>query len=109
MSSAMPVLRILLLLLLCLPAFAQAQTRAWLDRDRVALGETATLNIETDQAGVSPPDYSALEPDFVISGHTSRQSFELRNGVSRSRMLFAVALQPRRGCEVHVPPQRVVY
>lgn len=100
-------LRILLLLLLCLPAFAQAQTRAWLDRDRVALGETATLNIETDQAGVSPPDYAPLEPDFVISGHTSRQSFELRNGVSRSRTLFAAALQPRREGVLAVPSLRV--
>jgi hypothetical protein len=107
----MPALRILLLLLLllllCLPALAQAQTRAWLDRDRVALGETATLNIETDQAGVSPPDYTPLEPDFVISGHTSRQSFELRNGKTRSRMLFAVALQPRREGVLAVPPLRV--
>ena len=106
-SPNMPALRILLLLLFCLPTFAQAQTRAWLDRDRVALGETATLNIETDQAGVQPPDYAPLEPDFVISGHTSRQSFELRNGETHSRTLFAVALQPRRQGVLAVPALRV--
>jgi hypothetical protein len=103
----MPALRILLLLFLLLPCFAQAQTRAWLDRDRVALGETATLNIETDQAGVSPPDYAPLQADFVLSGHTSRQSFELRNGETQSRTLFAVALQPRREGVLAVPALRV--
>ena len=35
---------------------AQADTRAWLDRDRIVLGESATLNIETDQAGVAAPE-----------------------------------------------------
>jgi hypothetical protein len=102
-----PLIARLLLLLCLLPALSQAQTRAWLDRDRVALGETATLNIETDQAGAQTPDYAPLEPDFVISGHTSRQSFELRNGVSRSRTLFAVALQPRREGVLAVPSLRV--
>lgn len=105
-APAAVILR-LLLLLFCLPTFAQAQTRAWLDRDRVALGETATLNIEIDQADASPPDYAPLEPDFVVSGHTSRRSFELRNGVSRTRVLFAVALQPRREGVVAIPPLRV--
>lgn len=95
-----------LLLLLLLPSFAQAQTRAWLDRDRIALGETATLNIETDQAA-APPDYAPLASDFIVSGNSSRQSFELRNGATRSRTLFAVALQPRREGALAIPPLQV--
>ena len=59
---------------------AQADTRAWLDRDRIVLGESATLNIETDQAGVAAPDYGVLRGDFRLSGHSSRRSLERGNG-----------------------------
>lgn len=75
---------------------AVAQTRAWLDRDRIALGETATLNIETDQAAVDAPDYSPLRGDFRLSGNTSSRQYENVNGTARARVLFAVALQPVR-------------
>ncbi len=91
------VVRALLLLALSMQlAVASAQTRAWLDRDRIALGETTTLNIETDQALASSPDYSALMGDFQVSGNTSSRQFEMVNGVVHSHVLFAVALQPRR-------------
>ncbi|WP_159016496.1 BatD family protein [Cognatiluteimonas profundi] len=91
------VARTLLLLALSMQlAVASAETRAWLDRDRIALGETTTLNIETDQAMASSPDYSALMGDFQVSGNTSSRQFEMVNGVVRSRVVFAVALQPRR-------------
>lgn len=91
-------------LALLLPAAgAQAQTRAWLDRDRIAMGETATLNIETDQAGIDAPDYSPLLGDFALSGNSSSQQYENINGVGRSRTLFAVALQPRRDGVIGIP------
>jgi hypothetical protein len=76
---------------LLLVANVQAQTRAWLDRDRIALGETATLNVETDQPGVDAPDYSPLLGDFALSGNSSSQQYESINGTSRSRTLYAVA------------------
>ena len=94
-------------LLLATGTGAQAQTRAWLDRDRIASGETATLNIQTDQPAASAPDYSPLLPDFVLSGNTSRREFELVNGVSRTRLLFAVALQPRREGVIGIPALRI--
>lgn len=95
----------LLCLALALPA--HAETRAWLDRDRIALGETATLNIETDQATAQAPDFDALLPDFVVSNRSSNRSFELANGERRTRVLFAVALQPRREGATTVPALRV--
>ncbi len=95
----------LLCLALALPA--HAETRAWLDRDRIALGETATLNIETDQATAQAPDFDALLPDFVVSNRSSNRSFELANGERRTRVLFAVALQPRREGAATVPALRV--
>ena len=88
--------------LLAPPAQAQ-QLRAWLDRDRIALGETATLNIEIERADADAPDYSPLLGDFRLSGNTSSRSFESVNGVSRVRTLFAVALQPRREGVIGIP------
>jgi hypothetical protein len=73
---------------------AQAETRAWLDRDRIAAGETATLNIETDQATLDSPDYSPLTAEFDVSGNSSSRQFEMVNGTSSTRVLFAVALRP---------------
>ena len=37
---------LLAVLLLWLPLLAWAQPRAWLDRDRIAMGDTVTLNVE---------------------------------------------------------------
>ena len=82
---------------------AQAETRAWLDRDRIVLGETATLHIETDQAGASAPDYAPLRGDFRLSGHSSRRSIERSNGRNVSRSRFAVALEPRRAGVIGIP------
>ncbi|MGI8560362.1 MAG: BatD family protein [Luteimonas sp.] len=88
---------LLLLLIALLPCLAQAQTRAWLDRDRIALGETATLNIETDQPNSVAPDYAPLQRDFQLDARSSRQSYEATaSGGARVRTLFAVALRPER-------------
>jgi len=94
-----------LLLVLC-AGVAQAQTRAWLDRDRIESGETATLNIETDQL-VATPEYAPLLGDFSLSGHTSRRSMESVNGRTTTRTLFAVALEPRREGVIGIPSLRV--
>ncbi|HEY5803754.1 MAG TPA: BatD family protein [Lysobacter sp.] len=91
------------LLLSTLSLAAAAQTRAWLDRDRIAIGETVTLNIETMAAAAGRPDYSPLQTDFAVSGHTSRQEFERINGRNSMRTLYAVALRPRRDGVLTVP------
>lgn len=84
---------------------AQGATRAWLDRDRIELGETVTLNVETD-ALTGSPDYTPLEADFDLSGHSSRRGMSLgTQGGARS--LFAVALRPRRDGVLTVPSLRV--
>lgn len=97
----------LLGLLLLLAGFdAQAQARAWLDRERIAFGETATLNIEVD-GSPGAPDYTALERDFRLSGHSSTRRFESVNGRSTERSLYAVALQPRREGAIGIPALQV--
>jgi len=90
-----PVLMMLLLLLLS--SAVAAQTRAWLDRDRINANETVTLNIKTD--GMARPDYAPLLHDFAISGRSSRTEMD-NNGV---HSLYAVALQPRRAGRIVIP------
>lgn len=95
----------LLLSLWLLPVPAGAETRAWVDRDRIELGETVTLNIETDTG--ARPDYAPLENDFRIEQRSSRQSFEQGGGQTVSRTLYAVALQPGRAGRLTIPQLRV--
>jgi hypothetical protein len=94
-------------LLLTLGTPGSAQVRAWLDRDAIALGETATLNIETTGSVADEPDYSPLLGDFRLSGHTSSRRVELVGGNARTQMLFAVALEPRRAGRFQIPALRV--
>jgi len=96
------VLSSLTMLLLMLCGITQAETRAWLDRDRIAMGETATLNIETEQLGAAP-DYAALQQGFIVSGNTSNRQVQSINGRTTVRTLFAVALQPRRDGVIGIP------
>ncbi|WP_226468018.1 BatD family protein [Luteimonas panaciterrae] len=98
---------LLCLLLSCMVLAAQAQTRAWIDRDNIAVGETTTLNIETDDLTVDSPDYSPLRRDFAISGNTSSRQIEIVNGETRTRMLYAVALQPKREGALTIPALRI--
>ncbi|MCD9006718.1 BatD family protein [Luteimonas sp. XNQY3] len=95
-----------MLMLSCLVGVAQAQTRAWLDRDRIAFGETTTLNVETDGTG-DAPDWAPLARDFDVSGHTSRRQVEITNGRRVTRSLFGVALRPRREGVLTVPALQV--
>lgn len=88
---------LMMLLLLLLSSAVAAQTRAWLDRDRINANETVTLNIKTD--GMARPDYAPLLLDFAISGRSSRTEMD-NNGV---HSLYAVALQPRRAGRIVIP------
>ena len=95
------------LLMALLPLFAPLahaqQVRAWLDRDRIALGETATLNIEIQGTASEGPDYSPLLGEFRLGGQTSRRSFEVVNGRGGARTLFGVQLQPRQQGTLRIP------
>lgn len=91
--------------LLLTPGLAGAEVRAWLDRDRIELGESATLNIETDGGG--RPDYAPLEDDFRIEQQSSRHSYEQHGRAAVTRTLYAVALRPDRTGELTVPSLQV--
>jgi len=93
-----------LLAVIVLPV--HAQTRAWLDRAQVGHGETATLNIQTDQS-VSSIDYAPLQRQFDVGGQTVRRSYQRSNGRSTRTSLFAVGLRPRGPGVFSVPALRV--
>lgn len=103
-QTCVRALMTLILMACALPAIAQ--TRAWLDREQVTFGETATLNIETD-ASVQQIDYAPLTANFDIAGQTVRRSFERVNGRSSTRSLFAVGIRPRGPGVITVPALRV--
>lgn len=94
-------------LLLALSLQARAETRAWLERDGIPLGETTTLHIETDQGSAPVPDFSPLQGAFEVSGHGSSRQFEMINGVGRTRVQYSVNLRPMRGGRINLPALRV--
>ena len=96
--------QVLAALLLWLPVLAGAQPRAWLDRDRIAMGDTVTLNVESDQG---TPDFAPLRSDFDLSGQTSSRQVEWSNGSMQQRNLHAVALTPRRSGALVIPGLQV--
>jgi len=91
-------------LLLCC-GLLHAQPRAWLDRERIALGETVTLNIENN--GRDAPDYAPLAAAFDLDNRTSSSRFEMFNGRASMRTQFSVALRPRAAGALLVPALRV--
>lgn len=85
---------------------AQASVRAWLDRTVVAEGETVTLNVETDEAGVRP-DFSPLRSDFDIVDQSSSRQMQWVNGAFSAKTLYAASLVPKHGGSIRIPPLRV--
>jgi len=85
---------------------AEAATRAWLDRDQVALGESVTLTIETDQA-TAIPELAPLAVDFDLSAQSSNRQMQMgRNGITTTTT-HMVNLTPRRAGQVQVPALQV--
>ena len=81
-----------------------AQVRAWLDRNSMQLGETATLNVEVSGSTSAPqPDFSALQQDFNVLGTESSTSMNIVNGQATSKLLWAVGLEPKHAGTLTVP------
>jgi len=83
-----------LLALSMLPALARGEARAFVDRSEIQLGETVTLNIESDQGGAGEPDLSALGDDVRVVGSSSSTQISLINGQQSRRTLWGVVLEP---------------
>lgn len=102
-SGACRIMQLLVLMLFFgIAANALAQTRAWLDRNSAHLGETVTLNIETDRDG--EPDFSVLESDFRIVRRSTNSQVQIINGTTTRSRLWAVALEPLHEGVIGIPP-----
>ncbi|MCE5233482.1 MAG: BatD family protein, partial [Xanthomonadaceae bacterium] len=97
----------LLLLALAVPCAHAASVRAFLDRDTARLGETVTLNVESDAAGATAPDFAALAQDFTVRGRSSSRDVSIVNGHAATRALWAVALEPKRAGTLTIPALEV--
>jgi hypothetical protein len=91
------------LVLLAFPLLATAAPRAWLDRDTIRLGETVTLNLETDARGGMEPDFTPLDKDFRRLSTSTSTQLSYVNGKQSARTLWAVALEPTQEGVIGIP------
>jgi hypothetical protein len=93
-------------LLVFAPVLVWAQPAApvaSLDRDKIGMGETVTLNIEIGDETSDAPDLSPLTPDFVVLGTSTNHSLSIVNGRRESHTILGIALRPRREGHLTVP------
>ncbi|HEV2541098.1 MAG TPA: BatD family protein [Frateuria sp.] len=97
---------VVLLLFLLLPVLAHAASvQASLDRTRVQLGETVTLNLRVEGGGLAQaPDLSALAADFEVLGSSSNTSVSIVNGQRSAQFTLGIALRPRHVGQLAIPP-----
>lgn len=99
------VCRYVLLLLCCLPwRVSAAEVQATLDRNKVELGETVTLNLRVDGGGaLGAPDLSALSNDFAVLGTSNNTSLSIVNGRRSAELTFGIALRPKHIGHLTIP------
>ncbi|MCR6700494.1 MAG: BatD family protein [Dokdonella sp.] len=94
----------LLSLCIAVPALAADEgVRAWLDRDTMHLGESVTLNVESQGGAAGQPDFSVLDRDFRQLGTQSSRQVNIVNGTTVIKTLWAVALEPKQEGVLTVP------
>lgn len=101
---------LLLCLLLCLPAWAQATSvRATLDRASVQLGETVTLNLHVEGGGgfAGLPNLAPLQADFDVLGTSQSSSLSIDNGQRSMELVIGVVLRPRHAGVLTIPALRI--
>ncbi|MDD5388642.1 MAG: BatD family protein [Gallionellaceae bacterium] len=97
--------RLALLALLVLPSLpAAAALQAWLDRDRVAPGESVELTLQRDGRGDSQPDLAPLQRDFDILGKASGTSVQIVNGHMTAQVQLRLTLSPKHDGRIALPP-----
>jgi len=102
-------IRKLIFLALCLwcvwPALSlAADVTATVDRNRVELGETVTLNLRASSGAMAAtPDLSGLSQDFAVLGSSSNTSLSIINGQRTSQVTVGVALRPLHVGTLRIP------
>ena len=95
------------LLCLCAPA-AWAQSRAWVDRDRIAYEETTVLHLEINVNAAQPiPDLATITRDFRIVDQNVQHKVMLQNGGMMLHIRMRLTLQPTRAGELEIPAMQI--
>ncbi|UPG95067.1 BatD family protein [Luteibacter aegosomatissinici] len=76
---------------------------ASLDRTRVGVSETVTLNIEVADDNLGNPDLSPLAADFFVLGTSTNHSLSIVNGKREAHTILGIALRPKHEGQVTVP------
>lgn len=98
---------ILLILLMLLAPLAQAAgVRAFLDRNQVSLGDTVTLNIQSNDT-IGTPDLAPLARDFQVLGSSNSSSVAIVNGKTTRTLQLGIALKPLHSGTLTIPALRV--
>lgn len=85
------------------PAWA-VTLKAEAERANIALNQTVALTLTLEgAASAGTPDFSALEKDFRIVSRGQSSSFSFVNGVSASRVIWNLVLQPLHEGEITIP------
>jgi hypothetical protein len=75
---------------------------AFLDRNHVSLGDTVTLNIQSNDS-VGTPDLSPLQKDFEVLGTSRSSSMQIVNGKRTSTSRLGIALKPKHAGALTIP------
>ncbi len=81
---------------------AAPSVRAFLDRTHVSLGDTVTLNIQSDGA-LGTPDLAPLQNDFQLLGTSTSSSVQIINGKTTTTTQLGVALRPLHAGNLTIP------
>ena len=96
----------IVLLVLFVPLAQAATVHAFVDRSQVSLGDTVTLNIQSD-GSIGMPDLSPLQKDFEVLGTSRSSSFQIDNGKSTSTSQLGIALKPLHAGSLTIPALNV--
>jgi hypothetical protein len=84
-----------------------AEVDAWLDRTRVAEGETVQLTLEAQGQVSGQPDTTALQRDFDILGISTGSRISIVNGRTDARTTWTLTLSPKHGGTLRIPALQV--
>jgi hypothetical protein len=92
----------IVLLVLLAPVVQAASVHAFLDRSHVSLGDTVTLNIQSDDS-LDTPDLTPLEKDFQVLGTSNSSSVQIVNGAATRTAQLGIALKPLHAGTLTIP------
>ncbi len=90
--------------LLCFPAVLQAAVTAQVDRQQLLLGESLTLEVVSDGANTTQPDFSLLSDVFDVGHVSTSSSTQMYNGQVVQQVMWQVMLIPKTAGEHTIPP-----